>query len=356
MVRGIGPMLGRQMLAQLGGMQALWAADAATLARVDGLGPRLVDLLLSASPDTARQVIEQCEKLHIGIICPQDAHWPIMLEETGDAPLVLFTRGDAACLSEPHMLAVVGARRASQEGRSLTRRWCRHLSEQGVAIVSGMAFGIDAAAHRGTLEGHAPTIAVLGCGLGSLNEDQQHQMAAIAAQGCVISEFLPSLSARPEHFPRRNRIIAGLAGATLIMEADIRSGSLITARQAANYGREVLAVPGSVLAGHHAGCHALIREGAALVESSAAVLLEMGWKTDASNKKRGGKTYHPAPGREEKILAALADDIMHIDALAETCGLTVPELSPILLALELQGVVERLPGSRYLLAVELKKT
>ncbi|MDX8407544.1 MAG: DNA-processing protein DprA, partial [Mariprofundaceae bacterium] len=330
LVRGIGPMLGRQLVAQLGGIQTLWQADAASLKRIDGLGPRLIEALSAAAPESTAAVIEQCETLNIGILCPDDARWPARLEATGDAPLVLFVQGDTACLGEPHMLAVVGARKATQEGRSLTRRWCRYLSGHGVTIASGMAFGIDAAAHRGALEGESPTIAVLGCGLASLSEEQQRQVAAVAAQGCVLSEFLPSLSARPEHFPRRNRIIAGLAEATLVMEADIRSGSLITARQAADYGREVLAVPGSVLGGNHAGCHLLIREGAALIESADALLQYMGWQGDTSGTKAGKPAYHPASEEEEKVLSAMARDILHIDALAETCGLTVPELSPIL--------------------------
>ncbi len=356
LVRGIGPMLGRQLVAQLGGMPALWQADATSLKCIDGLGPRLIEALSATAPDATASIIEQCKALNIGILCPDDVLWPARLEATGDAPLALFVQGDATCLGGPHMLAVVGARKATQEGRSLTRRWCRYLSGHGVSVVSGMAFGIDVAAHRGALENASPTIAVLGCGLASLSEEQQRQVTAVAAQGCVVSEFLPTVSARPEHFPRRNRIIAGLAEATLVMEADIRSGSLITARQAADYGREVLAVPGSVLGGHHAGCHLLIREGAMLSESADALLQYMGWQGDASGAKVGKAIYHPASEQEEKVLSVMARDILHIDALAETCGLTVPELSPILLALELQGVVERLPGSRYLLAVELKKT
>jgi len=280
------------------------------------------------------------------VICPDDDVWPESFRSMGDAPLVLFVKGDLATLKCPRLLAVVGARKASREGRMLTRRWCRFLSERGIGIVSGMAYGIDAAAHGGTLEGDAPTIAVLGCGLAApFSSEQQRQVEAIAAQGCVISEFLPETEARPEHFPRRNRIIAGLSCATLVMEADIRSGSLITARQAADYGREVMAVPGSVLAGHHAGCHQLIGDGAALVTSSEDVLRLLGWHVESTRKKV--PCYKPANVSEAKIITALEGEILHIDALAEHCGLTVPELSPILLALELLGVVEHLPGSRY---------
>jgi len=245
------------------------------------------------------------------------------------------------------MLAVVGARRASREGQLIARRWCRYLSAQDIGIVSGMAYGIDTAAHAGALEATAPTIAVLGSGLlAAFSPEQQRQMDAIAAQGCVISEFLPDTPPRPEHFPRRNRIIAALAGGTCIIEADIRSGSLITARQAAEYGREVFAVPGSVLGGLHAGCHQLIRDGAVLAESAADILRHMAWK---QYRSAPGKSYVPAGEQEAAVIAALKQNIHHLDSLAEICDLTVPELSPILLALELQGVIERLPGSRYAL-------
>jgi len=282
------------------------------------------------------------------VICPDDGAWPEAFNTIDDAPLVLFVKGDLTALKYPKLLAVVGARKASREGRMLTRRWCRFLSVHGIGIVSGMAYGIDAAAHGGTLEGHAPTIAVLGSGLTApFSPEQQCQIDAVANQGCVISEFLPKTEARPEHFPRRNRMIAGLSCATLVMEADIQSGSLITARCAADYGREVLAVPGSALAGNHAGCHQLIRDGAALVESTEDIMRTLGWQMGARHKKTS--SYKPANASEAKIIEALKGEILHIDALTEHCGLTVSELSPILLALELLGVVEHLPGSRYAL-------
>jgi len=248
------------------------------------------------------------------------------------------------------MLAVVGTRRASREGRLLARRWCRHLSERGVAVVSGMASGIDAAAHGGALEGEAPTIAVLGCGLAAdTGPMQKRQQEAIAARGCVVSEFTPDTTPRPEHFPRRNRIIAGLAAGTLVVEAGLKSGAMITAGHAAAYGREVLAVPGPVMPGQHAGCHQLIRDGAYLVESVGDILELMRWQQPV--RKRAA-TYAPASDEEARVIAELGGRILHIDSLAESCGLTVQELSPILIALELAGVVACLPGSRYALADE----
>ncbi len=346
LIHGIGPRIGRQLVGASGSIAAVWGNSPADWRHIDSIGDKLIQVLKQSGPDQASHILRQCEASAITVICPDDETWPAF-DAMDDAPLVMFVKGDPITLNHPKLLAVVGARKASREGRMLTRRWCRSLAGRGIGIVSGMAYGVDAAAHGGTLEGNnAPTIAVLGCGLAaSFNPEQQRQVAAVANHGCVISEFLPEMEARPEHFPRRNRIIAGLATATLVMEADIRSGSLITARQATSYGREVMAVPGSVLSGYHAGCHQLIRDGAALVESPEDILRTLRWHADPTHSKVSH--YKPANIPEAEILKTLRGEIMHIDALSRYCGLTVPELSPILLALELLGVVESLPGSRY---------
>jgi len=356
MVPGIGPMLGRRLLAATGGIDALWSATACELKSVDGMGPQLLTALGASHPAPAADILTRCRSAQIGLLCPDDPDWPPALAGVDDAPLLLFYRGNPACLYHEPMLAMVGARRASREGRLLTRRWSRYFCQHDIAIVSGMAFGIDGEAHGGALEAGGTTIAVLGCGLMALGEQQQRQVAAIARRGCVVSEFLPEQSARPAHFPRRNRVIAALAQATLVMEADIRSGSLITARLAGEYGRDVFAVPGSVLSCNHAGCHQLIRDGAMLLDSAETLLQLLGLNGDRSTEMQAGKQYRPADAGEARILMAMAGEAVHLDLLADTCGLTLPELSPILLRLELQGVVERLPGSRYLLAMELSDT
>jgi len=347
---GIGPVSGRQLAAACGGAIAVWKTPPEDLKNIQGLTERALQAIAASTPQQAEEVLALCATQGIRLLCIDDAAYPAMLRQLDDAPLLLFVHGRIEALNHPRPLAVVGARKADNEGRLLTRRWCAHLAAQDICIISGMAYGIDAAAHGGALDAGdtaAPTIAVLGCGLASpLSPIQQKQIAAIAGRGCVVSEFLPEEEARPAHFPRRNRIIAGLSAATLVMQADIKSGSLITARLAGDYGREVLAVPGSTLAGRHAGCHQLLRDGATLVESSDDILLAMGWQ------KGGGKAhpaYTAANDQEAKIIAALQGEVMHIDALAEDCSLTVSELSPILLGLELLGVIDALPGSRYTL-------
>jgi len=348
MVRGIGPMTGRRLVQAVGDVQNLWSQPVLALKAVDGVGPAALTALAQNHAQAIESVAALCQKEGIGLLCPDDSEWPESLQALDDAPLLLFFQGDINSLNSDRMLAVVGARRASRESSLITRRWCSYLSNRQVCIVSGMAYGIDAAAHGGALEGDAPTVAVLGCGLATVSEQQQRQVQAIAAHGCVVSEFLPEVTAKPEHFPRRNRIIAGLSHATLVMEADVRSGSLITARQTVDYGREVFAVPGSVLGGNHAGCHLLIRDGAVLAENADDVLKNMGWMQAGKQEEAGEKSYQPADADEAKLVQALHGGSMHLDHLAETCGLTVPELSPIVLRLELQGVIERLPGSRYM--------
>jgi len=356
MVRGVGAILGRKLLQAVGNdVESLWTQSEADLRALPGVGSQLIAALRDSYADITAPILDLCATENISLLCPDDEAWPESLAVLDDAPLLLFFQGDVSSLSGEQMLAVVGARKASREGMLVTRRWCHYLSDKETTIVSGMAYGIDAAAHGGALQGNSPTIAVLGCGLAALSEQQQDQARAVAAQGCVVSEFLPAISARPEYFPRRNRIIAGLSHATLVMEAEVRSGSLITARQALEYGREVFAVPGSVLGGNHAGCHQLIRDGSMLVENANDVLRGMGWGSALATSKHQ-PSYCAADADEARLLQALRGESMHLDHLAECCDLTVPELSPILLRLELQGVIERLPGSRYLLSVELQKT
>jgi len=339
-------------VAASGSAASVWRLRDRGWKQVEGIGPKLVHILTHADDSRASQTVSECRRLGLHLLCPEDDGYPERLKVLDDAPLVLFARGETGCLNHSPMLATVGARRASREGKLVARRWCRHLSQRGVCIVSGMAFGVDAAAHRGCLEGTAPTIAVLGCGLAvETGQQQQRQKDAIAGQGCVVSEFLPDTGPRPEHFPRRNRVIAGLAEATLVIEAGLKSGTLITASHAASYGREVLAVPGPVMYDRHAGCHQLIRDGATLVESADDVLTAMHWQQQGKAHKRAA-AYAPATEDEAHIIAALKHQILHIDRLAEGCGLTVPELSPILIALELAGVVACLAGSRYTLADE----
>jgi len=343
-------MIGQKLIEQLGSIQAIWQQNPQTWKYVDGVGPKLTQSLKHATSKQAIAVldllVQQCQIHGIHIICAEDEVWPQGLSACADAPLVLYVQGQLSCLQSSKILAMVGARKASAEGRLITRRWSSYMSKQDVCVISGMAPGIDSAAHGGSLDAEQAGIAVLGYGLRAGSAQQQQQINALADKGCVISEYQPEVTARAGYFPQRNRLIAGISQALVVVEGGLKSGSLITARQALNYGREVFAVPGSVLNDIHAGCHQLLKDGAILVTDAEDVLQHMHWQ----DRKKEAMKYQPSSKIEASIMEALGRQILHIDTLAEDCNLTVPELSTILLALELGSVIEKLPGSRYTLS------
>ncbi|MDQ6995478.1 MAG: DNA-processing protein DprA [Mariprofundaceae bacterium] len=347
LAHGIGTHIAKQLIETCGSIEAIWQHNAETWANIPRVGPKLLAALETARHQSLDNILQTCQEYHLHLIGMEDDVYPTLLREIDDAPLILFVQGNLEALQHKHCLAMVGSRKSSQESKLIARRWSQYFSDLGISIISGMAYGIDAAAHRGALQGNTPTIAILGCGLATLQHRQQEQVAAIIEHGgCVISEYLPTQTARPEFFPRRNRIIAGMSQGTIIVEADIRSGSLITARLANEYGRDVFAVPGSVLHDGHAGCHQLIRDGAALLTDDVEHIIQhLAWQLQSTPKT----IIQGENELEKQIITALQRETLHLDALSESCGLTVPQLSPILLALELQGVIERLPGSRYTL-------
>jgi len=350
LVRGIGPRTGRKIVQRCGDIRALWQQSRIQLQSLEDISLKLIEALLGSDVQLTQSVIEFCQHAGISVVGIEDDAYPELLLPLEDAPLVLFVRGHVEALLHHHMLAVVGSRKASAEDKWIARKWSRELSANDVCVVSGMAYGIDSAAHRGALDASSPTMAVLGCGLSTINTLQDRQVRAICdAGGVVVSEFLPQQEARAEFFPRRNRVIAGLSHATLVVAAEIRSGSLITANLAAGYGREVMVVPGSVLNSGHSGCHQLIRDGALLVDSTDAVLQAMQWRTAECNRSVS-EILSSCTDDERRLVMALDSGVLHLDAISDVCGLTITELSPILLALELREAIVRLPGSRYALA------
>ncbi|RMH50760.1 MAG: DNA-protecting protein DprA [Zetaproteobacteria bacterium] len=348
LTRGVGELIGRRLLDAAGGAEALWRMGPEGWRTISGVGDRLVAALERAAAFDPAPLLARCARAGIGLCAIDDDTYPPQLAACDDAPLLLFYRGNLAALTAPRMVAVVGARRATQEGIAVTRRWSRFWAEAGAVIVSGMAPGIDSAAHHGALKAHAPSVAVLGFGIAAADTPRRRQIEALCdGGGCVVSELPPQTRARAHFFPRRNRIIAGLTPATVVMEAARRSGSLITARRALEYGRELFAVPGSVLGEGHRGCHALIREGAAqLLDAPGQLCDALGWSPADCGPP---PTAAPENETEEIVCRLLAREPRHIDALVEESGLTLSCLSPALLALEMRGVIERLPGNRYAL-------
>jgi DNA processing protein len=276
--------------------------------------------------------------------------YPPLLAELRDAPPALFLLGEPAVLRQPQ-LAMVGSRNPSHDGMALAREFAGHLSEAGLVITSGLALGIDGASHEGALAAGGLSVAVTGTGLDRVYPASHHDLAhRIAHQGALVSEFPPGTPPKAEHFPRRNRIISGLSLGTLVVEAAVRSGSLITARLASEQGREVFAIPGSIHNPLARGCHALIRQGAKLVESAQDVLEELGPLAGVALEMAPVATPE-APGSLSEDYSQLLDFMgyspISVDALVARTGLTAEEVSSMLLLLELKDFVHSEPGGRY---------
>ena len=278
-----------------------------------------------------------------------DPQYPALLREIACPPPVLYQFGDLS-LDLPSV-AIVGPRRATPYGRKVAEKMGRELAEAGFCVVSGMAAGIDGAAHEGALQAEGATVAVLGCGADVVYPSTHERLyRRIRGRGAVISEFPLGTEPAAGSFPRRNRLISGLSLGVVVVEAPERSGSLITAAYAVEQNREVFAVPGSVLDGRNRGCHRLIREGAWLAESTEDLLTELAqWRPDRPvssviGSRRRGKEPE---GDGKKLLACLGDAPRPIDELAEESGMKPADLLGLLLEMELEGWVSQLPGKRF---------
>ena len=296
------------------------------------------------------------------LLCCTEADFPPLLEHIAQPPAALFVGGDAGLLLHPQ-LAVVGARGATSGGLAHARHFAGAVAQAGFVITSGMADGVDGAAHRAALDADAPTIAVVGTGPDVVYPRKHRGLAqAIAERGALVSEFPPGTAPRADHFPRRNRLIAGLSLGTLVIEAGLQSGSLITARLAGEQGREVFALPGSIDNPLARGCHRLIRDGVRLVEEPAEVIEALVPAARALGVELASRLGVPAPDDTEgrtapaddtadpdyrRLGKALGHDPATLDELATRTGLPSAALSSMLLMMELDGRVESLPGNRY---------
>lgn len=378
--RGLRPPALRALLGAFGGPQAVLAQPFADLARVAGDDAARAAL---APPDSRAGFDERVERTsgwvsQAGnhVVTLADAAYPQALLTMPDPPPLLYVKGRLDLL-QARAVAIVGSRSATPQGIEDARRFARALSDAGIAVVSGLALGIDAAAHRGALDGAASTLAVIGTGADLVYPSQHHALAHdIAERGAIVSEWPLGTPARSENFPQRNRLIAGLVRGVLIVEAAMRSGSLITARLANEMGRDVFAIPGSIHAPLSRGCHRMIKQGAKLVETPEEVLEEFGIApaapAPAAARKRSGAAANndrarrddaPPPATaswasaraarpnaapdEERLLAALGHSPTTLEILASRTDLTGSTLQGLLLRLELAGQIEALPGGRF---------
>lgn len=289
----------------------------------------------------AAAAIARAACCNLTAIAWDDERYPAALTTIADPPAVLWARGRVDALHAPSV-AIVGSRAASPHGLAVAEQLGHDLAAAGLVVVSGLARGVDSAAHRGALAAAGITVAVLGSGADRIYPAEHGALAeAIVAAGAIVSELVPGTPPLPHFFPMRNRIISGLARAVVVVEATDKSGSLITARLALEQGREVLAVPGNVLSGRNRGAHALLRDGAKIVESAVDILEELGLAQKSATA--GTPVYVDDP-----VLASLtAGEPSDLDAIAERTGLTTAKLLPRLFELELQGRVARAGGGRF---------
>ena len=339
---GLGNAAIRSLLGHFGLPENVLAASGQELERLAGAAAR--QLRAEKPSSDIERALRWASAPGNAIVTLADAEYPRLLLEIPDPPVLLYATGRLELLSRP-ALAIVGSRNATAQGERNAEQFARAFSAAGLTIVSGLAVGIDAAAHRGALEAAGSTIAVLGTGVDVVYPRQNAQLAAqIAESGLLLSEFTLGAAGAAHHFPRRNRLISGLAHGCLVVEAALASGSLITARAAAEQGRDVFAVPGSIHSPLSKGCHALLKQGAKLVESAEDVLVELtGFRRTGFASTRAPEQ----PQADDPLLDHMGFDPVDVDSLCSRSGLPAERVCADLLRLELDGRVAALPGGTY---------
>jgi len=331
---GIGPITFRRWLSAFPSIEALFSASIEEWHQA-GVMPKQVKLLKNPDWAAVERDLAWSQKPNCHLITLEDLHYPALLREIPDAPLILYVTGDKTQLIQPQ-IAIVGSRNPTPAGADIAKQFSVCLAKAGFVITSGMALGIDGAAHKGTLAAQGKTIAVMGTGLNHIYPPQHQSLAAdIAQQGTLVSELPPDTLPKATNFPKRNRLISGLSLGVLVVEAALRSGSLITARCAVEQGREVFAIPGSIHNPLARGCHFLIRQGAKLVETAEDIVEELRSLMAVLN--------YPLK-KDSLLMQAIGYEVTALDTIIERSGLTASEVSSMLLSLELQGYVQSIPG------------
>ena len=305
-----------------------------------------IDISKGADEDALKNTIQWLSQPNNYLVTLDDMHYPKALLEINDPPPFLYAKGNLALLNQPS-IAIVGSRSASVQGEKNAEAFAQGLCENGLCVVSGMALGIDGAAHRGALKANGATVAVVGTGLDIVypakHRDLAHQI--IEKNGLIISEFALGTPSKPQNFPKRNRIISGLSLGCLVVEANLQSGSQITARLAGEQGREVFAIPGSIHSPMSKGCHQLIKQGAKLVDDLRDIIDEIG--IENITRQNAENSSAPEASAEHKLLDLMGFEPTSLEALVHLSDLTVSELSSILMMLELEGKIASLNGGLY---------
>ena len=349
LVSGVGPKLRQALLERFGSAAAVLSAAPSDLRGVPGIGATIArKICLAPSAEETQTELADYQRAGVSVVCDSDPHYPASLHQIHDPPGVYYQRG-AITSGDALAVAIVGTRHATPYGLQQAERLAGSLSRAGLTIISGLARGIDAAAHRGALAAGGRTIAVLGGGVLNIYPPEHAELASdIARQGAVVSETPPRFQPLAGSFPQRNRLISGLSLGVIVVEAADRSGALITARHAMEQGREVFAVPGRIDSRVSRGCHRLLRDGAKLVESADDVLEELGPLAMPTPLEDGTTIHHPAElqlnEQETQILQAIGAQTNSVDAVAQATGLPVQRVLATISVLEMRRLVRRVSG------------
>jgi len=351
LVSGVGPRIRQDLLDCFGSADAIFAASSQQLRQVPGVGSKLSNSILRATEEVDIETeLQLCQDNNISILSDSDENYPRLLKEIDDPPGILFASG-TALPQDSISIAVVGSRHATHYGLQQAERLASGLARAGVTVVSGMARGVDAAAHRGAISAGGRTIAVLGSGLLNIYPPEHKELAVdISFNGAVISEVPPRRHPSSGAFPQRNRLITGLSLGTLVVEASERSGALISARHAMEQNRDVFAVPGRIDSRMSRGCHSLIRDGAKLVQSVDDILEELGPLVEATVDDTGQEIRHPAElklnEQERQVLDAIDSEPTEIDQVVTQSGLPVHRVLSTVSVLEMRHLVRRVSGNK----------
>ncbi len=351
LVAGIGPRLRTLLVEQFGSPANVLRASPTELGKVRGLGPALVDAIISAADSTEAVLeIQRCRELHVDLVEMADADYPTLLREIADPPAVLYVKGDFRPI-DSLAVAIVGTRHASPYGRRYAEALAAGFAQAGMTVVSGLARGIDAAAHRGALNAGGRTLAVMAGGLSEVYPPEHHELAEqIVGSGALISESPLRRKPRRGSFPRRNRLISGLVLGVVVVEAAARSGALVTARHAIEQNRDVFALPGRIDNSVAQGCHQLIRDGAKLIQCVDDVVSELGPLSDQVQADDGLELQVPAELQlndlERSVLKSIDSEPTTVDEIAERSEVAVHRVLSTISVLEMRHLVRRVSGDR----------
>ncbi|MCT7904078.1 DNA protecting protein DprA [Candidatus Ornithobacterium hominis] len=346
---GIGNVNHRKLIQHFGSARKVWGLEKSEKIKIPGISAKIANAIGDNQYlELAQAELEKGKLKNIKPLEIQSENYPSLLKECIDAPPVIFTKGNVN-LNEGKFLAVVGTRKMTSRGRNFIEQLIKELAAYPITIVSGLAFGVDITAHQASLENHLPTIGVMAHGLNQINPKAHTAVAGkMLETGGVVSEFSTFHQAEPQNFLRRNRIIAGLSHATIVVESRIAGGAMSTARHANAYNRDVFAMPGRITDEQSAGCHHLIKNHQAfLITEAADVLKYLGFKKE-KNQKKQRELFVELTENQSKIYECLKEKAgLHIDEISTSTGLATFQIMPILLDLELKNLIKPLPGKKY---------